>query len=305
MSRNALAALCDHLDVRVVNRARARDFYEPFCAALGLTVVYAGENWTCFETHDASDVFLAIDEDPSFVPSRTRVAFRADSRADVDRIAAAAQAAGAREYEAPHACPEYTEGYYAAFFCDPDGNRYEICYRPVSARLRTIAEFSDALIADAPASGLGERANDLAWLIGGWSAVVRDYEADGSHRESTGEWWFSWVLQGRAMQDVWMVPERGNAASPRSRYGSTIRRFDRETDVWKISWFNPVTGAHNELAQCAGQPGRLVFEGDAGGQRIRWSFNDVTADGFVWRGESLDAHGTASLGSEFVLTRIA
>jgi predicted lactoylglutathione lyase len=59
----------------------------------------------------------------------TRLAFFAATRADVDRIAAVAQAAGARAYEPPAACAEYTETYYAAFFEDPDGNKLEVVNR--------------------------------------------------------------------------------------------------------------------------------------------------------------------------------
>ena len=127
--RNILA-LCDHLDIRVRDVQAARGFYEALCAALGLTVVDAGEGSITFETHDSSDAFVAIDSDPTFVPSHTRIAFRAASRDMVDRVAEAVRAAGATEFEPPHACLEYSEGYYASFFSDADGNRYEVCHRP-------------------------------------------------------------------------------------------------------------------------------------------------------------------------------
>jgi predicted enzyme related to lactoylglutathione lyase/heme-degrading monooxygenase HmoA len=125
-----MRTLCDHLDVRVKDVAAARRFYEPFCAALGLTHVEPGPIWTTFESSDPSAPFLAITADPSFAPSPTRIALRADSREDVDRIAQAAKTAGATHFEEPALCPEYAEGYYAAFFDDPDGNRLEVCYRP-------------------------------------------------------------------------------------------------------------------------------------------------------------------------------
>lgn len=296
-----LRALYDHLDVRVRDLAGARTFYDPFCAALGLTVVNAGDTWVVYDGTDPTDAFLAIDAEPQFIPSQTRVAFHASTREDVDRVAAVAEAAGAREFEPPQLCPEYTPGYYAAFFTDPDGNRYEICYRPLSVALAARAGFLNALHAATPNAQLGDHAEDLAWLVGGWDAVVRDYEDDGTCTESTGEWWFSWVLEGRAMQDVWIVPERG-ASAKRQRYGSTIRWFDESDGTWKISWFNPVSGARTELAGTR-QGDALVFEGDQGPDRIRWSFNDMTPNGFVWRGERITGNDTAILGAEFVLTR--
>ncbi len=130
MLERGLAALCDHLDVRVRNATQARQFYDAFCAALGLTVIHVGEQWIAYETPDTTDAFLAIASDTAFTPARTRIALRATSREEVRRIAAAAQAAGATEFEPPQDCPEYCEGYFASFFCDIDGNRYEVCYRP-------------------------------------------------------------------------------------------------------------------------------------------------------------------------------
>jgi len=125
-----LFAFCDHLDIRVRDLERAKPFYAALCGALGLTRMVDNGDWICYETDDTRDVFVAIERDPDFTPSRTRIAFRGASPSDVDRISEAARTAGAVEFEAAHACPEYTEGYYASFFCDPDGNRLEVCYRP-------------------------------------------------------------------------------------------------------------------------------------------------------------------------------
>jgi len=117
--------------MRVRNLAQARTFYDPFCAALGLTTIDVGEEWICYGAPDSTLPFLAIDADPQFVAGHSRIALRASSNADVDRISEVARVAGAGVYEPPQACPEYTVGYYASFFEDPDGNRYEICYRPL------------------------------------------------------------------------------------------------------------------------------------------------------------------------------
>jgi hypothetical protein len=165
--------------------------------------------------------------------------------------------------------------------------------------------FTESLLAAGPSPELGERAKDLAWLVGGWSAVIRDYGDRGVLHESTGEWWFSWVLEGRAMQDVWIVPQRQSAPpAKRDRYGTTIRWFDHEAGLWRIAWFNPVSGTRNDLS--GGVAGnRLIFEGVADRQRIRWSFNDITPSSFVWRGESLDDNGNPTLGSEFTVQRMA
>lgn len=164
--------------------------------------------------------------------------------------------------------------------------------------------FSGALVSSCPAAELGGAADTFAWLIGGWTADVKDFDKDGTVRTGTGEWWFSWVLEGRAIQDVWIVPPRGlrgkQPQTANNRYGSTIRYFDRVADLWRMVWVNPVSGALNTL-QGRRSGDRIALEG-AG---IRWSFEDIESDSFVWRGEEKTAAGTWRVSAEFRLQRIA
>jgi len=62
-------------------------------------------------------------------------AFAAADAADVDRFHAEvlvplAQAGLAEIEDPPVACPEYGAGYYATFFFDPDGIKYEVVFTP-------------------------------------------------------------------------------------------------------------------------------------------------------------------------------
>jgi catechol 2,3-dioxygenase-like lactoylglutathione lyase family enzyme/heme-degrading monooxygenase HmoA len=138
MMQHPFGAFCDHLDVRVSDLLAARTFYDPFCASLGLTEVDAGSQWVVYESPNPAAPFLAITAEEEFGPCRTRAALRGASKEDVDRIARAARDAGATRFVPPQLCPEYSEGYYAAFFDDPDGNRYEICHRAAPARVARI-----------------------------------------------------------------------------------------------------------------------------------------------------------------------
>lgn len=106
---------------------------------------------------------------------------------------------------------------------------------------------------------------------------ARCYGPDSVVREGLGEWWFSWVLDGRALQDVFIVPALDAPAAagrPSPRYGSTLRRLDNAAGVWRIIRVNPVSGAENHLAgQRTGD--RIVMLGEDDGQAIRWSFNEI------------------------------
>ncbi|MEO6835796.1 MAG: VOC family protein, partial [Candidatus Tumulicola sp.] len=55
-----------------------------------------------------------------------RIAFAVGSRDRVDAAARVARERGARTIEGPALNPEYGDDYYAVFFEDVDGNKYEI-----------------------------------------------------------------------------------------------------------------------------------------------------------------------------------
>jgi uncharacterized protein len=143
---------------------------------------------------------------------------------------------------------------------------------------------------------------------------VRDFGVDGEVKRGSGEWWFSWVLEGRALQDVWIVPPRGlrtqgtweihRTSAPNNRYGTTVRWFDQKLKQWRIVWVNPVSGAVNSLTGKR-EGDRMVLEGEEDGHAIRWTFNDIQPASFVWRGESRHHDGSWKLEAEFRLRRIS
>lgn len=167
-------------------------------------------------------------------------------------------------------------------------------------------QFCRALTSAAPSADLAGRSADFDWLIGGWAGLVRDYSNDGMVSVGRGEWWFSWILEGRAMQDVWMVPapiERHSAVHLNKRYGTTTRRFDLKDDLWHIAWINPVSGRHNEL-HGRRMYDRIILDGVQDGVPIRWSFVDITLASFRWTGERQMSNGVWQLESEFLLERL-
>src|SRR5436853_2945201 len=119
----------DHVDLRVLSLAEARPFYEVLLPALGFTHEVKIEGSLQYEAAgtDGATEFVGITESPQHVANECRIAFWADSIREVDWLAEIAVRAGARNvegpmmYEAPH--------YYAVFFEDPCGNRFEVCYR--------------------------------------------------------------------------------------------------------------------------------------------------------------------------------
>lgn len=100
--------------------------------------------------------------------------------------------------------------------------------------------FTETLLASDPHPSLGEHAQTYGRLIGSWTGEVLDYLPDGTVRMGPVEIHFAWVLEGRAVQDVWIAPPRAerqaNACETAgNRYGTTIRMFDRDRGVWQVA----------------------------------------------------------------------
>jgi predicted enzyme related to lactoylglutathione lyase len=124
----------DHIDLRVASLAGVRRFYETLLPAVGFTRRVDIDGWLQFETVESEGPpeFFGITESALHQANGCRIAFWAESTAEVDRLAEIARSVGARAVEGP----DYSEGrgYYAVFFEDPDGNRLEICHREAGAR---------------------------------------------------------------------------------------------------------------------------------------------------------------------------
>jgi catechol 2,3-dioxygenase-like lactoylglutathione lyase family enzyme len=122
--------LFDHIDLRVKEMAAAREFYGQLLPALGFTIDSSGEEWSIWQAGGPGPVaFFGFTEEPQHHPNDNRIAFWAESRAEVDQMAEIVRRTGGLNLEGPALWREYSPGYYAVFFEDPSGNKLEICCR--------------------------------------------------------------------------------------------------------------------------------------------------------------------------------
>jgi len=144
-----------------------------------------------------------------------------------------------------------------------------------------------------------DRADKMAlygWLIGDWEMEGAVYLDDGTVYRQRGEIHFGWVLEGRAIQDVWILPG--------AFYGTTLRVYDPGLDAWHILWSDPLKQYYTrQIGRARGQD--IVQDGQlADGTLIRWSFTDITPDSFHWLGErSRDGGANWDLQAEFFARR--
>jgi hypothetical protein len=132
-------------------------------------------------------------------------------------------------------------------------------------------------------------------FVGSWHLEWAGTGTDGQPASMTGELHFGWVLGGRAVQDVWIVPGRsqpGEGEPPLAFHGSTIRFYDPAIDAWRSTWIEPVNG---RVRRFTGRPsdGDIVLVSDEEDPQLRWRFTDITADSFTWRAESSSDGGAS------------
>lgn len=142
-----------------------------------------------------------------------------------------------------------------------------------------------ALGAIGPHAGLADKLELFGQFAGGWETEIVYHSAEGERRVQ-GEWHFYWVLEGRAIQDVWIAPKRalrnpGSAVA--GEYGTVLRFYDPGIDAWRVAFVGPVHRVvMSFIARLVND--EIVMEGSfAPGVLTRWIFFHITHDRFDWR----------------------
>ena len=155
-----------------------------------------------------------------------------------------------------------------------------------------ISPIADRLLAAAPQSA---ELDLFGRFVGQWDVDGTDTALDGSETHYGGRWDFGFILGGRAIQDV--------LYSEGLEHSTTIR-MPRGDGSWDVVYMSPMR--HSVTHLFANPEGvRIVIIGAQGEWQLRWSFNDIRPDSFVWRGEhSSDAGASFRLAEEMRLNRV-
>ena len=121
--------MIDHMGFAISDLERSKAFYDAALAPLGLAVIITV---TPEQTGKGTAIGYGKDGNPFFwigdnerVGEGTHVAFRVDSRREVEAFHAAALAAGGTDHGAPGLRENYGPNNYAAEVRDPDGANIE------------------------------------------------------------------------------------------------------------------------------------------------------------------------------------
>jgi hypothetical protein len=94
------------------------------------------------------------------------------------------------------------------------------------------APMLEALHAGAANEALAPKLRLYGQFVGSWDLDVEWHAPTGNTVRAAGEWHFSWVLEGRAVQDVWIFPSRRARAAPPQPPGSLAWAFYGSTFRW-------------------------------------------------------------------------
>lgn len=158
----------------------------------------------------------------------------------------------------------------------------------------------EALRAAGPSKDLASKLALYGRFVGSWRLEVNSHQGDGSISHAEGELHFSWVLDGTAVQDIWIYPARRLRGSLPSEawhgYGSTLRWYDPVIDAWHITFFDPSRSLETrQIGRSVGADIIQIGE-DCNGLLSRWRFVEITNQSFTWLGgKSWDKGATWAL----------
>ena len=160
-----------------------------------------------------------------------------------------------------------------------------------------------ALRAMGPHPSLGDEAKVFGRFVGTWDVEYTDFSKDGKASHRSGELIVGWVMDGRAIQDLWIVyPSAGR--KDREVY-TDLRYFDPKSGTWPATFIDPENVSVAGFTGGAVGDDRIVLDSqDFDGKETRWSFNDIRPDSFVFRDEaSRDGGKTWRLQAEYHMKR--
>ena len=127
--------MIDHTGINVSNPALSRTFYDKALAPINYKVIievpkeFTGGLVALGYGEPPKADFWMVEGTPN--TPRIHIAFRAESRKQVDEFYKAALAAGGKDNGAPGLRPHYHQDYYGAFVYDLDGHNIEVvCHKP-------------------------------------------------------------------------------------------------------------------------------------------------------------------------------
>ena len=167
-----------------------------------------------------------------------------------------------------------------------------------------MSDFQDVLVGSC-SNNTPDSLNLFGQFAGEWDFEWIDGKGTERERHVFGEWIFSWILEGQAIQDVFICPSRRERLinpQPDAEYGTTVRFYNSKKGKWDVCY-----GYANHMtileAEQVGETIVLTNQNPSAGVN-QWVFSKITPTTFHWQNRtSADSGSTWHVNGELYATR--
>ncbi len=162
--------------------------------------------------------------------------------------------------------------------------------------------FSEALVSGRKSPIIPDDRDLFGQFVGEWDLDWYEGKREDAKRYVKGEWIFSWVLDGTAVQDVFICPSRAERLTnpqPDGEYGTTIRFYNPNTGAWDV--FYGCTGEASRL-EARKEKNEIVLTEVPNG-KMKWVFSEITENSFHWSHMRTEDGQNWAVSSEFFAVR--
>ena len=125
-------------------------------------------------------------------------------------------------------------------------------------------------------------------LVCTWDVRYELFDKDGKVRRDRGQVRYSWILNGKALQEIWSYDSENKDLQP---FGTTIDFYDLKRQRWTAVWIYPAQGL-TSIMTGAEVNGSLVLTGrNESGTLERWSTSVARPDSVAVRADISDDEG--------------
>ena len=150
--------------------------------------------------------------------------------------------------------------------------------------------FWGALKSEQKNEKIPEECNYFGKLIGSWKI---EYIDNSNSRSIKGEWHFSWIMEGMAVQDVIILPD--------FEYGTTLRVYHPGTSAWDVAYC--FTGKIIRLE--ARKQGDQIVLTNVEDHRKKWVFVNIEDNRFHWQDVTVKDDGQWQINFDLYAERMA
>ena len=159
--------------------------------------------------------------------------------------------------------------------------------------------FIETLTNNSKSVELPEEFNYFGKLIVSWKFDYVDHNISCSTK---GEWHFSWILEGMAVQDVIILPSRETRTEiphPLTEYGTTLRIYNPATHTWDIAYC--YTGRIMRLE--ARKQDDMIVLTNIDDEKKKWAFVKIEDNTFHWQNVTVKDNGEWLINADLYAVR--